>query len=532
MLPGKHIVLGVTGSIAVHRAVDLASKLTQEGALVDVVLTDAAQKFITPLTFRSLTHRPVVTDMFDPESELSVEHVRLAQRANVVVVAPASAHLIARLALGLADDMLTTTVLATRAPLVLAPAMNVNMWENTATRQHVAQLKERGSTFVGPVHGRLATGLVALGRLAEVEEILGTIKLVLGWEGDLSGRRLVVSAGGTQEPIDAVRVITNRSSGKMGYALAAAALERGARVTLVSAPTALPVPVGADVVRVRTAAEMREAVLAAAGQADALLMAAAVADYRPAEAIASKLKKEAAEALTLSLVRTVDILAEVPRTLLKVGFAAEPGDTLLERAREKVQRKGLDLIVANDITAADSGFEVDTNRVVLIDREGQTEALPLMSKRDVAHKILDRVVALLTSPRPPFKQEAITVVLNGNAWRGGYLHIVREHVSFFPGYGIEFELEAGGTSFKTTVSPFPSKKAPKYGEIRKSGKYLRQWFAEHPELKTGSQLLIEAVQPPKRYRLSVANLSLAITTGPVSPPNRARKRLSKLSSKS
>ncbi len=398
MLPGKYVVLGVTGSIAIHRAVDLASKLTQEGALVDVILTRAAQQFITPLTFRSLTHRPVVTDMFDPESELSVEHVRLAERADVVLVAPASAHLIARAALGLADDMLTTTMLATKAPMVIAPAMNVNMWENPATQRHVATLRERGVTFAGPVHGRLATGLVAMGRLAEVDEILGTVKLVVGRKGDLAGKRVVVTAGGTQEPIDAVRVITNRSSGKMGYALAEAARDRGAAVTLVTTPTALPPPVGANVVRVRTAGEMREAVLTAIQAADVLLMAAAVADYRPAEAIASKIKKEAADKLVLPLVRTADILAEVPHTLLKVGFAAEPGNTLLERAREKVRRKDLDLIVANDITATDSGFEVDTNRVVLIDRQDQADELPLMSKYQVAHKILDRVVGLLKTP--------------------------------------------------------------------------------------------------------------------------------------
>jgi len=398
VLPGKYVVLGVTGSIAIHRAVDLASKLTQEGALVDVILTRAAQQFITPLTFRSLTHRPVVTDMFDPESELSVEHVRLAERADVVLVAPASAHLIARAALGLADDMLTTTMLATKAPMVIAPAMNVNMWENPATQRHVATLRERGVTFAGPVHGRLATGLVAMGRLAEVDEILGTVKLVVGRKGDLAGKRVVVTAGGTQEPIDAVRVITNRSSGKMGYALAEAARDRGAAVTLVTTPTALPPPVGANVVRVRTAGEMREAVLTAIQAADVLLMAAAVADYRPAEAIASKIKKEAADKLVLPLVRTADILAEVPHTLLKVGFAAEPGNTLLERAREKVRRKDLDLIVANDITATDSGFEVDTNRVVLIDRQDQADELPLMSKYQVAHKILDRVVGLLKTP--------------------------------------------------------------------------------------------------------------------------------------
>ncbi|MBI2865840.1 MAG: bifunctional phosphopantothenoylcysteine decarboxylase/phosphopantothenate--cysteine ligase CoaBC [Chloroflexi bacterium] len=400
MLPGKFVVLGVTGSIAAHRAVDLASKLTQEGALVDVILTEAAQQFITSLSFRSLTHRPVVTDMFDPESELSVEHVRLAQRADVVVVAPASAHLIARLALGLADDMLTTTVLATRAPVVIAPAMNVNMWQNQVSQEHVARLRDRGFTFVGPAHGRLATGLVGMGRLAEVEEILDTIRLIMGRSGDLSGQQVVVTAGGTQEPVDAVRVLTNRSSGKMGYALAAAARDRGARVTLISAPTYLRPPVGVTLARVRTAAEMREAVMSALPGASALLMAAAVADYRPAQPISEKIKKEATDRLSLPLERTADILAEVPDTLVKVGFAAELGANLLERAREKLQRKRLDLIVANDISAPDSGFEVDTNRVVLIDGRGRDEELPLMSKYQVAHKVLDRVVAVLKQQQP------------------------------------------------------------------------------------------------------------------------------------
>lgn len=496
MLPGKRIVLGVTGSIAVHRAVDLASKLTQEGALVDVVLTEAAQKFITALTFRSLTHQPVVTDMFDPESELSVEHVRLAERANVVVVAPASAHLIARLALGLADDMLTTTVLATKAPLVLAPAMNVNMWENTATQQHVSELRQRGATIVGPVHGRLATGLVAMGRLADVDEILGTIKLVLGRQGDLAGRRLVVSAGGTQEPIDAVRVITNRSSGKMGYALAAAALERGASVTLVSAPTALPPPVGATMVNVRTAAEMREAVLSAVSGADALLMAAAVADYRPAQPIADKMRKEAAEALTLSLVRTADILAEVPHTLLKVGFAAEPGESLLGRARDKLRRKDLDLIVANDIMAADSGFEVDTNRVVLIDREGQAESLPLMSKRDVAHKILDRVVSLLPlhevgEPRLPRPGDKLEVRIRPS---DNVPHGSKSVLLFFPGPGTAFQVESDTGVLDAYMG------ASRTGRTHIIGSGIRRWMEHHRGVGT---VVFEVIEPHRRYRLSV-----------------------------
>jgi phosphopantothenoylcysteine decarboxylase/phosphopantothenate--cysteine ligase len=392
---GRNVVLGVTGSIAAYKAVDIASKLTQRGLAVDVIMTTAAQKFVMPLSFRSITHRPVVTDMFDLASEYSVEHVALAERADVIVVAPATANAIAKMAAGIADEMLYSTVLATRAPVIVAPAMDVGMWQNPVTQENVNKLRSRGFIMVGPGYGRLASGLVGMGRLIENEEILGTIYQVLGRKGDLAEKQVVVSAGGTQEPIDLVRFIGNRSSGKMGYAIAEAARDRGAIVTLVTGSASIPPPVGVDVMSVQTAAQMREAVLKASAAADVLIMAAAVADYRPAAVAEGKIKREA-DNLTLELVKTADILAEVKGDLIKVGFAAE-SDDIVARATEKLKKKQLDLIVVNDITARDSGFDSDTNRVTFISRKGETEQLPLLPKSEVAHKILDKVVALLAN---------------------------------------------------------------------------------------------------------------------------------------
>jgi phosphopantothenoylcysteine decarboxylase/phosphopantothenate--cysteine ligase len=397
MVQDKTIVLGVTGSIAAYKAVELASKLTQEGARVDVVMTKSAQEFVTSLTFRSITNRPVVTEMFDLASEFSIEHVALAERADIVVIAPATANIIAKLAGGIADDILCCTVLATKVPVIVAPAMNVNMYQNQITQENITRLKERGFNFVGPAYGRLASGDRGLGRLAQIDEIMGTIHQLLGRGGDLAGRRIVVSAGGTQEPIDPVRHISNRSSGKMGFALAEAARDRGATVILVSAPTALTPPVGVKVVQVQTTLQMRDAIADAARKADALLMAAAPADYRPA-AIAERKLKKGTEALTLELVRTPDILSEVRGDFIRVGFAAE-SENLVENAKEKLKKKKLDLIAANDITATDSGFAADTNRVMLIDRSGKVQKLPLLPKSEVADKILDRVVALLPKKR-------------------------------------------------------------------------------------------------------------------------------------
>jgi phosphopantothenoylcysteine decarboxylase/phosphopantothenate--cysteine ligase len=392
-LADKRIVLGVTGSIACYKAVDLASKMVQAGALVDTIMSYGATQFVTPLAFRSITHRPVVTDTFDLNSEFSNEHVALAQQADLVVIAPATVHCIAKLAVGLADDPLTTTVIATAAPLIVAPAMDANMFEHPATQENLARLRQRGVTIAGPAPGRLSSGLIGMGRLLEPAELLGHISATLGRGGDLAERTVVVSAGGTQEPIDPVRVITNHSSGRMGYALAEAARDRGASVVLVAAPTSLPDPPLVRLLRINTAQEMCDAVLHEAGSADALIMAAAVADYRPLSTAGQKIKKSD-DSLSIDLTRTVDILEATPDTLIKVGFAAE-SENLVANASEKVRRKSLDLIVANDITEPESGFGVDTNRVVLIDREMRVEELPLMSKYEVSHRILDRVAALL-----------------------------------------------------------------------------------------------------------------------------------------
>lgn len=391
MLGGKTVILGITGSIAAYKAADIASKLIQAGAEVRVVMTGSATKFIAPLTLRSITGRPVVADMFELASEFNVEHVALGEAADVVVIAPATANIIAKLAAGMADDILGCTVLATTAPVILAPAMNDNMFQNSVTQENLAKLKARGFTIVEPAHGRLASGKVGWGRLAEVGKIIGTVQQVLGRQGDLAGRHLVVTAGGTREPIDPVRYLGNRSSGKMGYALAEAARDRGAEVKLITVPAALLEPAGIEVIRVETALQMKEAVAEATAGADALIMAAAVADYQPKNVAKTKIKKEDS-GMTLELVRTPDILAEVKGKFLKVGFAAESED-VIANARQKLQKKQLDIIVANDIT--DNVFGSDTNKVTLIDRDGNVEELPLLTKREVADRILDRVVGLL-----------------------------------------------------------------------------------------------------------------------------------------
>ncbi|MBM2826599.1 MAG: phosphopantothenoylcysteine decarboxylase/synthetase [Dehalococcoidia bacterium] len=393
-IKGKNIVLGISGSIAAYKGADLASKLVQEGAQVHVIMTKAATEFITPLTLRSLTHNPVITDWYDPSSELSIQHVALAETADAVVIAPATANIMAKLAHGIADDPLTGTVLATRAPIILAPAMDANMFDNPATQENAATLKERGVLLVGPGYGRLASGLMGQGRLADPYEIIGTLAMMLGRSGDLAGRRVVVSAGPTEEPIDPVRHISNPSTGKMGYAVAEAARDRGASVTLVTGPTVLANLVGVKTVKVRTAVQMRDAVFAAAKDADVLIMTAAVADYRPAAAFEHKVKKEGIETITIEMVRNPDILAEVQGNFVKIGFAAETDD-LIRNARTKLREKNLDLIAANDVNAPNAGFGVDTNKVIILDRSGQVEDLPLMTKREVGDAILDRAVELL-----------------------------------------------------------------------------------------------------------------------------------------
>ncbi len=398
-LHGRRIVLGVTGSIACFKAADLASKLVQQGAAVDVILTDEAARFVTPLTFQALTHRPVITDLFDPRAETAMDHVALGLRAELIVICPATAHTIARLSLGLADDALTTTVLAATAPLVIVPAMDAHMFQHVTVQEHVQRLRSRGARIVGPVEGRMASGLVGKGRMSEVAEIIDHLRLVLGQAaGDLRGRTLVVTAGGTQEPLDPVRVITNRSSGKMGYAIAEAARDRGARTALVTASTSLPDPVGVEVVRVGTAAEMREAVLKASRGADALIMAAAVSDYRPVIPAAGQKMKKGASQWVVELTQNPDILTDVSGPRVKVGFAAETDD-LIPNARRKLIEKSLDLIVANDVSAPDRVFGADETKVVIIDRGGAAEELPLLPKSAVARRILDRVAELLTRSR-------------------------------------------------------------------------------------------------------------------------------------
>jgi phosphopantothenoylcysteine decarboxylase / phosphopantothenate---cysteine ligase len=392
----KTILLGVTGSIAAYKAVEVASKLTQAGCQVDVVMTRCATEFVTPLSFRSITHRPVITDMFaDPERH-DIEHIALAERADAVLICPATANIIAKLAAGIADDMLTCVVLATKAPVMLAPAMNVHMWQNPITQENTDKLRARSYQIIEPGYGSLACGDVGQGRLAGLEDILTAVRLVLDRKDDFAGRQIVVTAGGTQEPIDPVRLICNRSSGKMGYALARAAADRGAGVTLISAPTSLPTPPGVDLVPVQTALQMREAVLGAAQQASVLIMAAAVADYRPATAARSKLKKEDFPLMQLELIRNPDIISEVPGTVIKVGFAAE-SDNLIQNATAKLQNKGVHLIVANNITEAGSGFGSDTNKITLIDARGNTEDLPLMTKTEAAHRILDKIASLMST---------------------------------------------------------------------------------------------------------------------------------------
>lgn len=397
MLRHKTIVLGVTGSIAAYKAAEIASRLTQSGAKVHVVMTKEAIQFISPVTFRAITGRSVVTEMFDLTSEFSIEHVSLANVADVVVIAPITANVMAKLAAGIADDMLCCTVLATRAPVLIAPAMETNMYTNSITQGNLSKLKARDFVIVGPEAGWLASGREGLGRLTDVNDIITAIDRVLATREDLKGRHLVVTAGGTQEPIDPVRYIGNRSSGKMGYALAEAARARGADVTLITAPTSLAGPVGIDVIRVRKAEEMRKAVKNAASRADVLIMAAAVADYRPTRAAKDKIKKGKAK-LTLELERTRDILGSVKGDFIKVGFAAE-SSKVTENAKRKVKEKRLDFIVANDIAASDSGFGTDTNRVTIIDRKGKVDRLPLLAKREVAERILDKVAALLAKPK-------------------------------------------------------------------------------------------------------------------------------------
>ena len=398
ILSGKRILLGVTGSIAAYKAADLASKLTQAGAQVDVILTGAAEKFITPLTFQSVTGRRAYTDKDLWGDEAHVMHISLGKTADLLVIAPCTADTMAKLAHGIADNLLTVTALAATCPLLIAPAMDGGMFDHPATQANLQTLQSRSVLVAGPAAGHLASGMSGVGRMLEPMELLGHIRIALGKKGKLSGKKVIVTAGGTQEAIDPVRVITNHSSGKQGYALAQAALDSGADVTLITTTTALTPPVGAKVIHVKSVQDMLDALLNES--ADALIMAAAGADFRPVNAAKDKLKKrdgipqiqlEAAPDILKTLASQSGV---AKRFQVTVGFAAESRD-LLANASEKLASKNLDFIAANDISANDAGFAVETNRITLLFANGEKENLPLMSKAEAAEKIIEHIARLL-----------------------------------------------------------------------------------------------------------------------------------------
>ena len=397
MLQGKKIVLGVTGGIAVYKAVDLVSRLRKAGCEVRVVMTEHAQQFVTPLTFKEISGNAVATSMWNANQEFNVEHIALANWADAFLVAPATANILAKMACGIADDLLSTTLLAAQAPIVVCPAMNTGMYQNPATQENIAKLQERGVTVMPPAVGHLACGTSGPGRLPEPQQIVEFMSAFFaGREGDLRGLRVLVTAAGTREPIDPVRYVGNRSSGKMCYAVAQMAAERGADVLLISGPSALATPPNVRVVNVETTNEMLEACLAAYGDVDIVIKAAAVADYRPRDVADQKIKKKTDDALTVVMDKNPDILktlgAKKEQQVL-VGFAAET-QNLLANAREKVVKKNLDMIVANDVTAAGAGFNSDTNIVKFLFANGDVRELEQMPKVDVANKILDEAIRI------------------------------------------------------------------------------------------------------------------------------------------
>ncbi len=395
MLADKNIIVGITGGIAAYKVPDLISKLVKAGADVHVIMTESAIKFVTPLTFQVISGNTVATDMFEPLRDWKVRHVSLADRANLLVVVPATANIIGKVCAGIADDMLSTTIMATKSPILFVPAMNVHMYENPIVQANIAKLKSHGYNFLEPATGRLACGYEGKGRLPDLDFIFNGIYNLLVAGRDLVGKTFLITAGPTREYLDPVRFLTNGSSGKMGYALAEAALERGARVILVSGPVNIPAPNGANLIPVVSASDMFEAVTKHYSEADVVIKAAAVADYHPKVRLPSKLKK-AGEEQTLELVKTLDILyylGENKGARILVGFAAET-DNLVENAAKKMHAKNLDLIVANDITQPGAGFGTDTNIVKLMYKDGRVEELAKMGKKDVAHRILDRVVSL------------------------------------------------------------------------------------------------------------------------------------------
>lgn len=395
-LPGVRLMLAVTGSIAAYKAVSLLRLLRREAATVNVVMTAGACRFVTPLTFEVLSGAHVATDLFEAHQEML--HLSLPEQADAIVIAPATANCLAKAALGLADDLLSTMLLTTQCPVIFAPAMDGDMWQHPTVVEHVAALRARGAIIVEPEDGPLASGRLGQGRLADEQRILAAVHTAVHPRRDWSGRKVLISAGPTQEAIDPVRFISNRSSGKMGYALAEAARARGAEVVLVSGPTSLPSPAGIEYCPVTTAEEMQKAITQRFAWSDTVIMAAAVADFRPAKPSAHKIKKRRGPLTQLELEATDDILRELGErrtNQVLVGFAAETED-LLAHAREKLHAKGVDLLVANDVTAAGSGFGSDTNRVFLLTREGAPEELPLLPKREVADRILDRILTVQT----------------------------------------------------------------------------------------------------------------------------------------
>ncbi|MDR3592385.1 MAG: bifunctional phosphopantothenoylcysteine decarboxylase/phosphopantothenate--cysteine ligase CoaBC [Negativicutes bacterium] len=397
MLTGKNIVLGVSGGIAAYKVVEVVSRLKKAGASVHVIMTQAATRFVTPLTFREISGNRVVVDMWEETKEWNVEHIALATLADLFLIAPATANMIGKIAGGIADDFLSTTVMATTAPVVLVPAMNSNMYLNAIVQQNITKLAGLGYHVMEPAQGMLACGTEGPGRLPEPPVIVEMVTSILAARQDLAGKKVVVTAGGTREPLDPVRFIGNHSSGKMGYALARCAAARGAEVVLVSGPASLSQPAGVTVRTVQTAEEMRQAVLGEFGDCDIVIKAAAVADYRPSEKSEHKIKKTG-DTLTVVLEKTPDILAELGRlktSQLLVGFAAETRE-LIASAREKLTRKNLDMIVANDITLPGAGFNCDTNIAKLVYSDGRIEELPKQTKTELAELILDRISVLMT----------------------------------------------------------------------------------------------------------------------------------------
>ena len=393
-LTGKHIVLGVTGGIAAYKSAEVVSRLRHLGADVHVIMTKNATEFVAPLTFRTLSANPVVTDTFAEPEEWNVEHVALAKLADLFVIAPATANILAKMANGIADDMLSTTVLATKAPVLVAPAMNTGMWTAKATQQNVSMLKSRGVQMIGPESGKLACGDEGAGRMSEPADIVAKIAEILGRKADLTGKKILVTAGATRERLDPVRFLTNDSSGKMGFALAEAARDRGAEVTLVKGNTTAQVPGGVRIVEIESARDLLEAMKKEAPKQDIVIQAAAVADYRPATAAKTKIKKKEGEPLTLTLTENPDIArtigAKKKANQVFVGFAAET-DHVAAHAQAKLKSKNLDMIVANDVTKPGAGFNTDTNIATLITKDG-SEDLPIMSKRELADVILDRIL--------------------------------------------------------------------------------------------------------------------------------------------